>query len=162
LGTSGTPVSADERLFLDLYVSLRRFACVVKSPEMDADDLVQEAVVRTLALGPLSDHQNPGAYLRRTIINLAANERRGFGRRRRALLRVTDSVERAASYPSDLDDLLRLTPAERAAVYLSVVERWSHREVAAVLDCTEAAGRARVSRALRKLRLHLHEEVRDA
>lgn len=36
--------------FAELYEPLRRFAAVVRSRDMDADDLVQEALVRTLAL----------------------------------------------------------------------------------------------------------------
>jgi DNA-directed RNA polymerase specialized sigma24 family protein len=133
LDSCGTPASDDEQLFVELYPSLRRFASVVKPPEVDADDLVQEAVVRALGLGPLCEHENPGAYLRRAIVNVAANHRRGLGRRRRAWSRLVPAIEHGASYPSDLEDL----------------------------GCTETAGRARVSRALRKLRVDLEEEVRD-
>src|SRR4051812_19140119 len=65
----------DERLFAQLYAPLHRFAAVVKPPEVDADDLVQEALLRTLALRPLCEYEDPASYLRRTIVNLASNER---------------------------------------------------------------------------------------
>jgi RNA polymerase sigma-70 factor (ECF subfamily) len=148
-------------MFERLYPSLRRFASVVKPPEVDADDLIQEALVRALALRPLSEYSNPGAYLRQTIVNLASNARRGFGRRRQALWRLAETGRSEASYPSDLQDLLRLKPAERAAVYLAVVEGHDHAAIAEMLRCTESAARTRVSRGLRKLRIELDEEVRD-
>jgi len=43
-------------------------------------------------------------------------------------------------------------------LYLSIVERWSAREIAQLVGSTEAAVRARSSRALRRLRGELNEE----
>jgi RNA polymerase sigma factor (sigma-70 family) len=151
----------DERLFAELYAPLRRFAAVVKPPEADADDLVQEALLRTLAIRPLCEYDDPASYLRRTIVNLAANQRRWLGRRRRALARLTPLAQEDAAYPSDLQELLRLKPLDRAALYLAVVEDRSYREVADVLGSSEIAVRARVSRALRRLRVRFEEEVLD-
>ena len=163
LDGSGERGTSDERLFAELYPALRRFAVVAKPAELDADDLVQEALVRALRVGRLSELDDPAAYLRRTIANLASNTRRQLGRRRRALSRLTDADGGAgASYPSDLQDLLRLRPSERAAVYLAVVEGLSHAEVGVSLGCSEAAARNRVSRALRRLRADLNEEVQGA
>jgi RNA polymerase sigma factor (sigma-70 family) len=151
----------DERLFAQLYAPLRRFAAVVKPPEVDADDLVQEALLRTLAIRPLCEYEDPASYLRRTIVNLASNERRWLGRRRRALARLGSASYEHAAYPSDLQELLRLKPLDRAALYLVVVEGRSYNEVADMLGNSEIAVRARVSRALRRLRVELEEEVRD-
>lgn len=50
------------------------------SVDVEPDDLVQEALVRTLRKGPISDLDNPLAYLRTTIANLASNQRRSLGR----------------------------------------------------------------------------------
>ena len=108
---SGLP-SADESLALELYPGLRRFAAVVAPAEVAPDDLVQEALVAVLRRGALSDLEDPGAYLRRTMLNLASNHRRRFGRARRALVRLRggESAVAADAYPSDLADLTRLTP----------------------------------------------------
>ncbi len=160
MGSSDSGVG-DGELFAQLYPSLRRFASVAKPLEVDADDLIQEALVRALALRPLSEYSDPAAYLRRTIVNLASNARRGFGRRRRALSRFAEAGRSEASYPSDLQDLLRLKPPERAAVYLAVVEGQEYAVIAEMLGCSESAARTRVSRALRKLRIELDQEVRD-
>jgi DNA-directed RNA polymerase specialized sigma24 family protein len=151
----------DERLFAQLYVPLRRFAAVVKPPEVDADDLVQEALVRALAIRRLCEYEDPAAYLRRTIVNLASNQWRWLGRRRRALGRLTPPSHEGAAYPSDLEELLRLKPLDRAALCLAVVEGRSYSEVADVLGSSEVAVRAWVSRALRRLRVELEQEVRD-
>ena len=148
------------REFADLYGPLRRFASVVRSPDMDADDLVQEALVRTLALQPLEELDDPAAYLRTVIVRLASNERRGAGRRRRALLRLRRAEESPpVAYPSDLSDLARLESADRAAVYLAVVEHRTHREIAGIVGGTEEASRQRVSRALARLRVEINAEA---
>jgi DNA-directed RNA polymerase specialized sigma24 family protein len=62
-------------------------------------------------------------------------------------------------YPSDLDDLMRVSPRARAVLFLVCVEHRSYREVAAALDCTESAARAIASRAARQLRRELREEI---
>jgi RNA polymerase sigma factor (sigma-70 family) len=139
--------------FADLYVQLRRFASVVRSFEMDPDDLIQEALVRTLARHALDELDDPAAFLRTVIVRLASNDRRSAGRRRLALSRMRSTADDVPDvYPSDIDDLWRLEAADRAAVYLAVVEQRSHREIAEVLGCSEEASRKRVSRALARLK----------
>ncbi len=151
----------DGALFAELYPGLRRFAAVVRPPEVDADDLVQDALARTLAIRSLTDCDDPGAYLRTAILRLAANHRRSLGRRRRALTRLHAPEGEASSYPSDLDDLRRLSPVERAVLYLSIVEGRSFAEVATVIGSSEQAARARSSRALKRLRVELTSEQRE-
>lgn len=147
-------------VFAGLYVQLRRFASIVRSVDMEADDLVQEALVRTLARQPLEQLDDPGAYLRTVIVRLASNDRRSAGRRRKALVRVRlEEEDVRVAYPSDTDDLWQLGADERAAVYLAVVEQRSHREIAVILGCTEEASRQRVSRALVRLRADLVAEA---
>lgn len=77
------PHLTDQEIFGQLYPGLRRFAAVVGAVDMDPDDLVQDAVSRALALGPLRRLDSPGAYLRRAIVNAASNDRRGVNRRGR-------------------------------------------------------------------------------
>jgi len=154
--------SEDARLFEELYPALRRFAAVVRPPDVDADDLVQEALLRTLQVRSLAECTNPGAYLRTAIVHAASNHRRRFARANRSAVALAGGTRADDTYPSDLDDLRRLPVRDRTALYLAVVEGASHREIAAVLDCSEVAARARVMRALRRLRAELHEEDGDA
>jgi DNA-directed RNA polymerase specialized sigma24 family protein len=98
---------------------------------------------------------NPGAYLRTAIIRLASNRRRGERRREKAFRTVAATLVAGILdvYPSDLDQLRRLRPADRSLVYLSVVERRSYEEIAAMLAISEQSARKRLSRAMTRLRV---------
>ena len=149
----------DSELFEELYPGLRRFAAAIGPIETDPDDLVQEAVARTLRQHRLIDLDDAGAYLRRTIANLASNQRRGFARWRVAIGRVASTEEgRLAEYDSDLADLMRVAPEHRAVLYLVEVEDRPYAEVAELLGITEEAARARASRARRQLRIEMQGE----
>ena len=153
-------VAADEAAALELYPMLRRFAAVVAPPEVAPDDLIQDALVATLRVGALASFDDPGAYLRRTMLNHAANHRRRFARARRAMDRwragASERVE--DSYPSDLADLAALSPMERAVLYLHEVEGVSFDDISAQLGVPAASARQVASRARRRLRVQLKEE----
>jgi DNA-directed RNA polymerase specialized sigma24 family protein len=147
----------DGELFGQLYPELRRFAAVVAPWSVDPDDLLQEAVTRTLRRQPLTELNDAGTYLRVVMVRLAANERRRVGReRRRADTAGGESPPVEGS--SALTDLLALAPVDRAVVYLTVVEGLSAAEAASRLGRTEAGVRMRRRRALRRLRAHLVDE----
>jgi DNA-directed RNA polymerase specialized sigma24 family protein len=80
-----------------------------------------------------------------------------MGRRRVALRRYAASTTAAAmpGYPSDLADLYRLSPRERAALYLHEVEGYRFSEIASMLGCSEAAAKKASSRARRRLAVEL-------
>lgn len=155
--------ATDAVLFRGLYPGLRRFAAAVGPDEMDPDDIVQEAVARALARGRLSDLHNPSAYLRTAIVRVTSNERRRLGRWRRARARagLVEEALAADCRPSDLDDLSRLSAADRALLYLTVVEDLTLREAAEILGCSEGAARMRRHRALQSLRNALERETLD-
>jgi DNA-directed RNA polymerase specialized sigma24 family protein len=152
---------ADEQIVRRCYESLRRFAAVVGPPVAEPDDLVQEALVRTLRVTPLHQLDNPEAYLRRAVVNLARNARRSSRRRDAAFVRLAPVAGTADTHPSDLADLERLPARDRALLYLRVVEGRSYAEMASELAMREEAVRARVSRATRHLRVLIVEELRD-
>jgi RNA polymerase sigma factor (sigma-70 family) len=145
---------SDREWFRSVYDSLRRLAAVVAPREVDPDDLVQEALMQALRRGPLQELDDPLAYLRRTVVNLASNQRRSLGRRRRALERLASAVDDVEADPMTVDtDLLEHIGVDgRASLYLREVEGWSHREIASMLGISEVAARRRFSRALRQLR----------
>lgn len=148
----------EAELFARLYPSLRRFAAVAGPTDVEPDDLVQEAVARALRLRPLTELDEPLAYLRRTILNLARNRRRGLARSRRTLARVDPERERRAEYASDLADLERVGPRARAVLFLVEVEGWTFAAAAAQVGLSEEAARATASRARRRLRAEIEEE----
>jgi len=155
-------VSLDEeaRLFDELYLPLRRFAAVVGPPEVEPDDLVQEAISRVLARRRLTDLEHPGPYLRKAILNLASNHRRRLGRQSKAINRYRGGFGPVGdSYPSDLMDLARLPAEEKAVLYLSEVEGYRYAEVGKMLGCSEAAARKRALRGRRRLFTAVEGEV---
>lgn len=146
--------AADRDLFVELYPRLRRIAAVAAPSDVDPDDLLQEALTRVLRRNDLGDLEEPEAYLRRTIVNLASNHNRTKGRERRALARIahSSSAKVLDPYPSDLGLLDELPAEDRVAVYLADVERLPASAVAEALGITVVAARARLSRARRRLR----------
>jgi RNA polymerase sigma-70 factor (ECF subfamily) len=157
-------VDTDERdLIKDLYPSLRRFASMVRAPGEDGNDLVQEALVRTLRRkGSLIDIENPGAYLRRTILNLARSNRRRDTRQRQALARLGTPENAQPTYQWDLEELRLVPPKARAVLYLRIIEGRSHEEIAGLLGCSHVSVRVAASRGRRQLEALLSKEVRDA
>ncbi len=153
----GDERETEDEWFRSAYPALRRFAAVVAPLDLDPDDLLQEAVARTLSAGPLARLDHPIAYLRRAMTNVVANHNRSRGRERRARLRLrTESAENTIPrFPSDLADLDHLDPTDRVAVFLADVEGIPLAEVAETLGINGPAARARVSRARRRLRAAL-------
>ncbi|GIU88393.1 MAG: hypothetical protein KatS3mg009_2908 [Acidimicrobiia bacterium] len=160
-GTAGATVDRWSPGGLDrlkeLYGPLRRFAAVVGRIDVDPDDLVQEAFTRVLARpeGAIGDL---GPYLRRAIVNAATDERRRARRRDDLVARVGFADVTNDVYPSELADLLRLTPRSRALLYLVEVEGWLVAEAARATGMTHVAARAALVRARRTLRAELEAD----
>ncbi len=149
-GRAGRKTNRD--IFAEQYPSLRSYAAAMGPLDLDPDDLVQEALARTLQHHSLDELDNPRAYLRRAINHVASNRRRSLGRRRRAWARIGAVEDVSATYPSDLADLEHLEPLDRAILYLAEVEGRSMAFIGDELEMTENAVRLRASRARRKLR----------
>lgn len=149
----------DAELIATMYADLRRFAAVVAPWDMDPDDVLHSVLVTIMRRGRLSDLDDPAAYLRRSIVNHVRSQIRSQRARRMMQRRVTGGEEHFVSYPSDLDDLLRLEPRERAVLYLHDVEGFDFEEVATMTGLTVGNARMIASRARRRLRAELSEEV---
>jgi RNA polymerase sigma factor (sigma-70 family) len=146
----------DADVFVAMYPALRRFAGAVRPVGVEADDLVQEALARTLAVRSLGELDHPVAYLRTVIVRVAINEERSKRRSAARAARIADrESERADEYPSDLADLWRVSAKQRAVLFLTVVEGCSYQDAADAVGCTEPAARQMASRALRSLREHI-------
>lgn len=143
----------ERELIRQLYPSLRRIAAVAGPVDVEPDDLVQEALVRVLRKQPLTQLEHPLGYLRRTIINLASNQRRSAARRRKAIARLDADEVQLPSYPADIEAILDLPPRQRAILYLIEVEDVPYAEAAEQLGMTAATARQLASRARRKARV---------
>jgi RNA polymerase sigma-70 factor (sigma-E family) len=149
----------------DLYVRHApegiRLAFLLTGDRSLAEDLVQEAFARLV--GRLRHMRDPGAfgaYLRKTIVNLATSHFR-----RRRVERVF--LERSATGPqaetnlnAELDQtmhdaLLRLPERQRAAIVLRFYEDLSEGQTAEFLRCSAGTVRSLVSRGMKTLRSEL-------
>ena len=99
------------------------------------------------------------AYLRRSIVNHINSELRRRGTRRSVLTRLVGSDVNADQYPSDLADLLVLSPVDRAILFLHDVEGFDFGEVADFVGMNVGRVRMRASRARSRLRDLLREET---
>lgn len=125
------------------------------SVDVEPDDLVQEALVRVLRKGPISGLDNPLGFLRKTIVNLASNQRRSLGRKRRALALLSLEEGWWPSYPADIEAILDLPPRQRAVLYLVEVEDVPYAEAAEQLGITTEAARMLANRARKRARAAL-------
>ncbi|HEY5170928.1 MAG TPA: sigma factor-like helix-turn-helix DNA-binding protein [Acidimicrobiia bacterium] len=142
----------------ELYEPLRRFAAVVGRLDVDPDDLVQNAFAKVLSRHS-SDIRELGPYLRRTIVNLATDERRRFTRTDNVLRRIGAPPSPADAYPSDLEDLMRVQPRVRALLYLVEIEGQPIADAADVIGMSNASARVALMRARRRLRAELTMEA---
>ena len=145
---------------------LGRLAMALLGSQADADEAVQEALLR--AHRGMAGYRGEGsvkAWLcgiaRHVCAHVLETRRRG-----RQLLEVVPADaegrdELAARMRSRAvrAALAQMKPSEREALVLRYVADLSHREIAAACDVDEAAARKRVSRALVRLRELISSEV---
>ncbi len=157
----------EEAIFIGLYPRLRRFAAVTAPLGTEPDDVVQEAMVRVLGRGRLTDLDEPLAYIRRTILNIVRNDHRRLTREANAYRRAQAADERSRwdegvdRNDVDLAILDALTPETRALIYLVDVEGLATADAAALTGLSPVAARARLSRGRRAVRQRLSDHPED-
>lgn len=155
--------AGEERLVAELYPSLRRFASVVRAPGEDGNDLVQEALLRTLRTkGSLTSLSSPGAYLRRVMLNLARDRERSEARRRRAWSKLAPPSVEVPCYSWELEELRLVSPKSRAVLYLRIIEGRPYSDISDLLGCSQVSARVAASRGKRQLTEILSREARGA
>jgi RNA polymerase sigma-70 factor, ECF subfamily len=152
------PEGHDDGWFGALYPYLHRVACVAAPADVDPDDLVQDALVNYLQLDDPDTVHSPRAFLTTTIVNLASNERRSWFRRRSAVARFGRPDQSRSGFPSDLADLYRLPPRQRAVLYLHYVDGFPYDQIAELVGCTAAAARKAAERGRTRLADALTED----
>jgi RNA polymerase sigma-70 factor (sigma-E family) len=144
--------------------ALYRYAVVLTGNRHDAEDLVQEALVRTgLAWRTVQRKDAPEGYVRTTMVRIMANR----WRRPRREYPMADVPDRPADDTgpdriSDialLDSAIRtLPPRMRAVLVLRYVDQLSEAEIAEVLGCRPGTVKSQAARGLAKLRTMLDGE----
>ncbi|HEX4256927.1 MAG TPA: SigE family RNA polymerase sigma factor [Streptosporangiaceae bacterium] len=163
-------MASDDQAEFEAYVArdsgrLHGFAALLGGTWHDAEDLVQQALLRSASRWPTA-RERPEAYTRKILINLARDRWRS--RRHNAEHAADDLADLpAAPWSDDISPALerqlllracRLLPVQQRAVL--VLRFWEDRsvaETAAVLGCTEGTVKSHTHRALHRLRLVLEE-----
>src|SRR3954454_13428867 len=136
--------------------SLARFLAASVGPH-EADDCLQETLIAALRAYPrLRAGSNVRAWLFTIARNKALDEHRSRARRPVPVAEASESrsaVAVADEPDEELWSAVRSLPTkQRAAVVLRFVNDFSHRDVAAVLDCSEDAARRSLHEGLTRLR----------
>lgn len=123
----------------------------------EADDCLQETLLSALRAYPqLRAGSNVRAWLLAIARNKAIDSHRSRVRRAVPVGDAPDTAGGAADDDGPDDELWAavraLPPKQRAAVTLRFTGDLSHREIATVLDCSEAAARRSLHEGLNKLR----------
>lgn len=153
-----------EREMLNLLPDLRAFARVLVKRSADADDLVQDAVLR---MWQAQDRFEPGTNLRAWAFTILRNRfynafipRRSFDNVEdvpQHLIATPPLQEREAAGRDIRRALHRLEPKLREVLALTVGSGLSHEDTARVMGCPVGTVKSRAFRARRELRRLLED-----
>jgi RNA polymerase sigma-70 factor (sigma-E family) len=142
--------------------ALYRYGYVLTGNSHDADDLVQEALIRLRgAWSRVNRRDDPTGYVRTTMARLHIS---AWRRRRREFLTASvpeiartderfEGVDTRGGADTELWQLLStLPPRQRAVIVLRYYERMTDEEIAAALGVSRVTIRSQAMRALEKLR----------
>jgi RNA polymerase sigma factor (sigma-70 family) len=122
----------------------------------DADDAFQETFLSALKAYPDLRHtDNLRAWLFTIAHRKATDVHRARARRPVPVGAVEDRPAPEQSEPSDWDLVRELPPRQRAVLTLRYAADLSHRDIAAVLGCSEDASRRAAADGLKALRKEL-------
>ena len=170
-GTAGRDEAEFEAYVISDGGRLLGFALLLAGNYQDAEDLVQTALLRSAGRWATA-RQNPTAYTRTVLVNLARDRWRARRHRQQETL-IADAARLPGAIAHDgaagvLDRqvLLRacrlLPAAQRAVLVLRFWEDRSIEETAAVLGCSPGTVKSHTHRALRRLRAMLDDAPRSA
>jgi len=141
--------------------ALVRTAYLVVGDHQLAQDLVQEALVKTYVAWPrLRDVSKAEAYARRTIVTTAISWRRRRSFHERPAQTIPeqaqpDGTDAIATHDVMWAELGALPPRQRAAIVLRYYEDLSEAETAQVMGCAVGTVKSQVSTGLQRLRRRL-------
>ncbi|WP_028652308.1 SigE family RNA polymerase sigma factor [Nocardioides halotolerans] len=148
--------------------SLFRTAYLMVGEHQLAQDLLQEALVKTLIAWPrLRDRDNVEAYTRRIIVttSISWRRRRSFHERPSEALpeRATpDPTEATVTHDAVVAALLTVPPRQRAAIVLRYYEDLTEAQTAEVMGCSVGTVKSQVFAGLTRLRGLLGHSFEEA
>lgn len=150
---------AQKRLYEDYYPPMMGVCLRFANNEDDALDILHEGFIKVFKhIGKYQSGTSLSAWIRRIMVNTAIDFYRKNIRRR------TEDIEQAHHLHSDDADAVsqfsekeillaiqELTPAYRTVFNLYVMEGYSHKEIADLLDINESTSRSNLVKARVKL-----------
>jgi RNA polymerase sigma-70 factor (ECF subfamily) len=151
-------IGSGDDLYASNRVALTRFATALVGPS-DAADVVSDTVVSLLKSGRLVEADNAVALMYRAVLNKANSHHRSMYRRRARERRFADSiiVQDPELRPDVVDAVVKLSPQQRACIYLTYWEDLTPSDVAQRLDIGEGTVKRYLARARANLREVLDE-----
>ena len=152
---------ADFDQFVAAHVDdLLRTAYLIAWDQAEAEDLVQECLFKVARRWPrVRVMDQPRAYARRILINLATDGARGRARRRverdpppGAPERSVDPLAALDTHVELVEALRLLPPRQRAALVLRYFHDLTESQAAEVLGCSPGTVKSNASRGLARLR----------
>ncbi len=160
-----------QKLLYEQYYSKMMGVCMrYANDQEDALDILHEGFIKIFKnIGKYQPGTSLTAWIRRIMVNTAIDYYRKSIRRR------TEDIEQAFHVSSnDIDAISQcsekeilaavqeLTPAYRAVFNLYVIEGYSHKEIADILDITESTSRSNLVKARLKLKEILRSKYYEA
>ena len=151
-------IRSGEGLYASNRVALTRFATALVGPS-DAADVVSDTMVSLLGSGKLVDADNPTALMYRAVLNKGHSHHRSVYRRRARERKFAEGIvtQDPDLRPDVVDAVVRLSPQQRACVYLTYWEDLTPADVAQRLGIGEGTVKRYLARARAKLREVLDE-----
>ena len=146
------------------WPSLVRYATALCGDPVEAEELVQSALTRVALRWPfLRDKDDPGAYVRKAIVNAQRNRWRRLSTRETSVAELPEAAVADATSSVDNHELVRkvlqtLPARQRAVLVLRFLEDQSEQQTAALLGCSIGTVKSQTSKGLAKLRAALADE----
>jgi DNA-directed RNA polymerase specialized sigma24 family protein len=139
------------QVYADCYLPMVRLGHLLTGSNEVGEEVTQEAFVRMYRR--FDDVDNPGAYLRTSVVNGCRSWQRRQRLERRWLHRDVPSTVAGGPTQGELADVLADLPfRQRAALVLRFYEDRSIEEIATALDCRPGTAKSHVSRGLERMR----------
>ncbi len=156
---------AQQKLYEEHYGTMMGVCLRYASHEDEALDILHDAFIKVFRnIGDYKPGTSLHAWIRRIMVNTAIDHYRKQSRRR------TEDLEQAFGIQSQepnaislcsAEDVVKciqkLTPAYRSVFNLYIVEGYSHKEIAKILNITESTSRSNLVKARIKLKQLLIE-----
>lgn len=149
-----------ERILLKNYESYYRLAYSYVKNEQDALDIVQESAYRIIKeCRKLREETYLSTWIYRIVINASIDFLRKQKGERVSLDQVEIPHEDRYEEEDYLELLSSLEEKDRAIVILKYVEEWKLDEIAEIMEMNVNTVKARLYRALKKLKIELEPEA---